>query len=530
MKWTLAGLGIALLALSALGPIGCAANGDPGWTGAGGTSCAGCAGNGGAANGGDGGQGGSTDTSAVPAKRAGGSGTGNGGMPASDKNKDIPPCVSGLPQIGYFMSADDSNSMASPAIAREELRAGLAPDPSRIRTYEFLNYYNALYDLPDASQGKLGVHVDMQRLPDGADKLLRFQIQVGVQAFQVPRVPLVLTYVIDTSGSLVGPGIERTRAALLAIGEKLQAGDIVNVVTWANQGNVLLENYVAQGGAADQDKLAEVVNGLVPGGGSDLHAGLLAGYKLAQQHFDTAKLNRVVLVSDGGANLGVTDRDAIAGAAAQAQDEGIYLVGIGVGPQKGYSDTLMNLVTDAGRGAYVYLDSTDEAKAVFKDRFDEIMNVAARDVSVEVDLTSYLDIEHFYGEQYSQDASQVAPQNLAPGDSMVFDENVVVTDLAAMCGGDPIQVKVKWRTPIQHEERSQESAPVTFGTLLASPPSPQMIKARAVIAYAESLKTNTAVDVGAALATVDDASKQLPTDDDLKEIHGLLQLHPALTQ
>ena len=65
---------------------------------------------------------------------------------AAEDNKGIcgiPPAT-----ISYFMSADDSNSMASPVLAREWLNAGLAPDPARIRTYEFLNYYNALYEEP----------------------------------------------------------------------------------------------------------------------------------------------------------------------------------------------------------------------------------------------------------------------------------------------------------------------------------------------------------------------------------------------
>ncbi len=493
---------------------------------------------GGAGGNGSGGGGGTSTAGepVTPSARAGGNGSekaadpdGNGGTGGSEGLAlPLPECTSVDPSTPFYMSADDSNSMASPALAREWLTGGLAPNPAQIRTYEFLNYYNALYDIPAMADG-LGVHVDLQELVGPVtDMARRFRLQVGVQAFQVPRPPLVITYVVDTSGSLVGDGLARERQALLAIGDHLQKGDIVNVVTWSTDNNVLLEGYVATGENEDQSTLAQVVTGLLPGGGSDLHGGLLKAYDLAQMHFEKGKLNRVVLLSDGGANLGVLDRDVIAGAAAQAEEEGIYLVGIGVGPAKAYSDNLMDLVTDAGRGAYVYLDSPEEATKVFSERFDEIMNVAARDVRVEVDLPPYLEIEHFYAEKYSQDAAAIDPQNLAPGDSMVLNQTLVVTDASKMCSHDVINVKVRWQTPIDHLERSAEPDPIELSTLLATEASPQMRKANAVIAYAEALKTNTTTDVAAALATVQAAFKGDPDDKDLESIVGLLQLHPAL--
>ncbi|MFO0589511.1 MAG: von Willebrand factor type A domain-containing protein [Polyangiaceae bacterium] len=480
---------------------------------------------GGDAGGGDGGV-----TSAI-GKRAGGSGT---QTPADETVADPgqegsdPACIGGAPQRAYYMSADDSNSMASPAIAREWLTAKQAPPAAGIRTYEFLNYYNAPYDIPAMADG-LGVHAELEMLPDSAtDKVMRLRLQVGVQAFQVPRVPLVITYVVDTSGSLVGTGIERERSAILAIGDHLQAGDVLNVVTWSTKENVLLEGYVAHGDSSDQTALAKAVSALLPGGGSDLHAGLTKAYELAEAHFSAASLNRVVLLSDGGANLGVIDHDAIKAAAAKAEADGIYLVGVGIGPATAYTDDLMNLVTDAGRGAYVYLDSPDEATKLFDDRFDEIMNVAARAVQVEVDLPDYLEVDHFYGEAYAEDPEAIDPQNLAPGDSMVFNETLYVTNRPAFCGADQIAVRVKWETPIEHLKKVSVLPAVDIDTLLGTLPSPAMRKAEAVIAYAEALKKGTQEELAAAQEIVKSAAKDAPEDEDLVEILSLLSLHPAL--
>ena len=188
----------------------------------------------------------------------------------------------------------------------------------------------------------------------------------------------------------------------------------------------------------------------------------------------------------------------------------------------------MDLVTDAGRGAYVYLDSPEEATKVIDERFDEIMNVAARNVRVEVDLPPYLDIEHFYAEKYSEDSTEVEPQNLAPGDSMILNQTLFATDVNAMCGQDVINVKVVWETPIEHQTLVAEPVPVDLTTLLNTPMSPQMRKANAVIAYAEALKTNKPEDLGAALVTVQEAAKAAPEDKDLEAIASLIELHPAL--
>lgn len=518
------GLGLALLLCLATGLYACAEGGYDN-DGSGGSAAGSPAptGGGGGAGGGGGGENGSE---IVPGSRAGGDG-GEGGMGDAAPTFDLDACESDAPKIPFYLSSDDSNSMASPVLARELLNAGLAPPKQQIRTYEFLNYYNVLYDLPD--EGKLGLFTEMA--PEGftSDNLPAYRLQIGVQAPEVPRPDFVITFVVDASGSLVGEGIERERAALLAIGHQLRQGDIVNIVTWSTDENVLLEKFVATGTPADAGLLAAAVNQLVPGGGSDLHSGLVKGYELALAQFDPTRLNRVVLVSDGGANLGVVDEGLIRGVAADAQKKGLYLVGIGVGPANGYSDALMDLVTDAGRGAYVYLDGAAEADAVFTDRFDEIMNVAASNVRVELDLPAYMEIQHFYGESYSEDKEAIDPQNLAPGDSMVLSQVVYVKAPSAACGLDKVGVRVTWETPLTGEIHVVEAPPATLLDLVSATPSPRMWKANAVIAYAEALKAGGAPEILAAIDKVNAAiAKTGDPDGDLGHIVDLLVKHPVL--
>jgi Ca-activated chloride channel homolog len=249
------------------------------------------------------------------------------------------------------------------------------------------------------------------------------------------------------------------------------------------------------------------------------------GYQLAQSNFTANRLNRVILISDGQANTGVTDAQIIGAGADLNDGEGIYLCGVGVGD--GVNDTLLNTATDAGRGAYVYLDSEAEATRMFVQRFDEVMDVAARAVQVELQMPWYMGIERFYGEGYSTNPRAIEPQHLAPSDAMTFAQTVRPCGPDVGSPADPVQVIARWQTPLTHVAQ-QVSVSTTLGDLLAAG-TVYLPKGAAIVAYAEALKTGatpTALqDALAAAAAADPGG----TDPELTEIRGLIQrLLPAL--
>src|SRR5262249_27673927 len=148
-----------------------------------------------------------------------------------------------------------------------------------------------------------------------------YRLQIWVQAMDVVRPTMALTFVVDTSGSIVGEGLLREQAAIRAIAGHLKSGDHVNFVIWSNKDSELLKAHVISG--PNDPALMDLANKLVPGGGSDLHAGLLHGYDLANTTKATDRLSRVVLISDGGANLGAIDQGTIKQEAANGDDQGI---------------------------------------------------------------------------------------------------------------------------------------------------------------------------------------------------------------
>jgi len=416
-----------------------------------------------------------------------------------------------------YLSADDSNSMASPVHVRELLSVGVAPTPNEVRTYEFLNYYNVEYPAPD--QGKLAIFPELAATAVSGE----FDFQIGVRSFDAvkPRRPMTMTFVLDTSGSMSGPPIERERAAVKAIAQSLAEGDIVNMVTWNTSNNVVMDGRVVTG--PNDAQVLAIANSLEASGGTDLHSGLVKGYELADKYYGSGRLNRVILISDGGANVGVTSADLIGLKSQDADKEGIYLVGVGAGPALGYWDELMDIVTDKGRGAYVYLDNPGEATDMFVKRFDEVMDVAARGVQVELTMPWYFQIHKFYGEEYSSNPKEIEPQHLAPSDAMIFNHVLKACDPSVVDPADTITVRAKWKTPLGYVDQQTEVTMKVADLLAAQKQG--LPKAKAIVAYAEALKapSKQAFDDALALIAIADPAGNDPA---LKQIAALIALHP----
>lgn len=420
--------------------------------------------------------------------------------------------------VVLYLSADDSNSMASPAIARAQLRNGAPlPHPSMLRTYEFLNYYNVRYPLPEPGHVMI---VPELRARDAAGE---YTFQIGVQA--APRQTeqaRVITLVLDRSGSMGGLPIERERDVVRSIAHVLRPGDIVSWVEWNTERTVRLSGLVVDG--PDDPRILTLVNALQADGGTDLESGLRFGYELAAMHYDPTRLNRVVLVSDGIANAGITSIDLIAQHSDDADQDGIYLVGVGVGD--GVNDTLMDEVTDAGRGAYVFVDSAEEARVLFEDRFAETMDVGLLGVRVEVTLPWYMAIREFHGEEYSVGVPEaVRPQHLSPGDAMVFNQTIGACDPTLVNETDPVIVRATYTRP-EGRQAAEDVVTTTIGALLAAP-DVGLVRGDAIVAYAEALAALSRGDADA-IAKRDLATARLqaalPANPDLSELVQVLDL------
>jgi Ca-activated chloride channel homolog len=430
---------------------------------------------------------------------------------------------SSKPQVIY-QSADDSNSMGSPVIARNRIHLNQKVPASILRTYEFLNYYNIAYDF--APKGHVRVVPQMRPGKISGEYFL----QVGIQSEQAasPRRTMNITFVLDNTGSMAGSPLALEKAAVTAIAGAMKPGDLVSMVGFDTSQWVLLDNYTVSG--ANDPQVMNAINQLIAGGSTDLHAGLVKGYELAKKSYDKELMNRVILISDGGANVGVVDADMIAVESHNADGEGIYLVGVGVGD--GVNDTLMNTVTDKGRGAYVYLDSAQEAQKIFGARFDEVMEVAVRDIRLELTVPWYFTLKSTSAEQSSTDPTKVDPQYLSPSDAIVLHNTFLPCSSSQWNPEDTIQAKATYKRPIT-QEPGEDSVSFTINDLLSADAT-QLKKGTAIVAYAEALKKVEGLQSAAAKQEIDDAlaavaaADPYQTDPELKEIKQLLTTYRTM--
>jgi Ca-activated chloride channel family protein len=318
-----------------------------------------------------------------------------------------------------------------------------------------------------------------------------------------------------------GEPMNLEKAAVRALAQSMRAGDRVSAVTWAEQQFPLIEGRIVEG--PNDPAVLDLAAGLFAEGGTNLEGGLTTGYALAARFHEEGVLERVILISDGMANVGVTSEELIGAAADDADGEGTYLVGVGVGD--GVNDTLMDTVTDAGRGAYVYLDSEAEAERVFVDRFAETVLVAARAVRIQVTLPPYFNVQKFFGEVYSPDPQKVRPQHLGMGDAMVLQQILRPCDASLPRESDELAVDLTWQDPVSGIAR-QKHFVRALGDLDVA--DPRLTKAAVVLGYAETLQALEPLDPGSRRELIGVARQQIRdfdaalADPDLAEIDGLL--------
>ncbi len=385
-----------------------------------------------------------------------------------------------------YLSADDSNSTASPVIARRLIQAGGRVPAAIIRPYEFLNYYD--FSFEPARAGEVRIVPQLSSCP--VDNQLNLQVALSAeQRDPTDRRPLNLTLVVDTSGSMVGTPLSLARSALSAMATQFQKGDLVSLIFWNAAQDVRLNGHEIAG--PNDSTFLSQVDQLVADGGTNLYAGLVAGYSVATENRASDRINRVIMISDGGANIGVTDEQLISSYADDEDgEEGIYLAGIGVG--EGYNDLLMNSVTDAGRGSYVYLDSAAEADRMLGERFLQVIDVAAREVRLELTLPWYMQVTKFFGEHISTDRNLVKPQHLAPNSAMVFFQVLEACDPSLLNGDDRIQMRATWTRPFSRESRSA-TINTTLNELAGN--DDEIEKAAVIAGYAEALANVEGADV-----------------------------------
>ena len=271
---------------------------------------------------------------------------------------------------------------ASYSVTRRYLSDGHLPPTEAVRVEEFVNAFDYNYAPP--SQDAFAVHIEGAPSRFGEGKRLQL-LRIGIQGRVIPdenRKDAMLTFVIDVSGSMAMENrLELVKRALTLLIEQLRPGDEVAIVVYGTKARTVLPHT----GIENSEKILEVIHSLKPEGVTNAEEGLQLGYKHALRNARVGNINRVILCSDGVANVGETGPDAILKTIRSHVEEGITLTTVGFG-MGNYNDVLMEQLANKGNGSYAYVDTLSEAKRIFVENLTGTLQVIAKDAKVQVDF------------------------------------------------------------------------------------------------------------------------------------------------
>ena len=268
------------------------------------------------------------------------------------------------------------------SITRRYLTDGYLPPPEAVRVEEFVNAFDYNYDPPIDTA--FAIHIDGAPSKFGEGKRLQL-LRIGLQGRVISaehRKDAILTFVIDVSGSMQKENrLELVKQALTILVNQLRPTDKVGIVVYGSRGKLVLPHT----GIGQRSEILAAINSLQPNGSTNAEEGLRIGYDLAWRNASVDHINRVILCSDGVANVGRTGPDAILKEIRTYVKKGITLstVGFGMG---NYNDVLMEQLADTGDGSYAYVDTLSEAKRIFVENLTGTLQLIAKDAKIQVDF------------------------------------------------------------------------------------------------------------------------------------------------
>lgn len=272
---------------------------------------------------------------------------------------------------------------ASYTVARRYIMDGNLPPKEAIRVEEFINYFDMHYPGPAEGEGAFAIHLEGAPSHFGPQNgyLLKVDLQ-GKEILAEDRKDAVLTFVIDVSGSMNRENrLGLVKRSLRLLVDELRPTDEVGIVVYGSRAHVILEPTSAE----EPETILAAIDRLRPEGSTNAEEGLRLAYQMATRAYRPGAINRVILLSDGVANVGNTGPEAILNVIRDQVAQGVTLstVGFGMG---NYNDVLMERLADDGNGNYAYVDSLEEARRIFVENLTGTLQVIAKDAKIQVDF------------------------------------------------------------------------------------------------------------------------------------------------
>jgi Ca-activated chloride channel homolog len=232
-----------------------------------------------------------------------------------------------------------------------------------------------------ANTVRMNVAMTNPLLEAGASRkvVIKVALQAEERRNESQRPPVNMALVIDKSSSMHGERIRQAKLAALAAVDRLRDDDIISVVAFDNHVTVL----VPATKASNRGVIRRGIEQIQAGGTTALFAGTSKGAAEVRKFLEREHVNRVILLSDGQANVGPRSPGALGELGASLMKDGISVTTIGLG--LGYNEDLMVRLARESDGNHSFVEHPNDLVAIFDREFGEAMSVVAQDVEIRID-------------------------------------------------------------------------------------------------------------------------------------------------
>lgn len=215
------------------------------------------------------------------------------------------------------------------------------------------------------------------------------------------RRPMNISVVLDRSGSMADERkIDYAKQAVISLIDQLSSEDLLSIVIYDDQIETLLPTQRVK----DKRYIKRLVREVFPRGSTNLGGGMINGFEQVESNLDREYINRVILLSDGLANQGITDPSQLNRIANRYRSKSISLTTMGVGLD--YNENLMLGLAESGGGNYYFIESPRQLASIFEKELHGLFSTIAQNARIELTLGYGVSLGNVLGYKWLRDGSK----------------------------------------------------------------------------------------------------------------------------
>ena len=290
---------------------------------------------------------------------------------------------------------------------RSLVESGDIPAPTTLDAVGFFNEHK--FELPEPTcgdnvcvHGAFGVQGNMINGSNCTTLAVGFNTDLTPEDFQRP--PLNMSIAIDTSGSMDGAPINAVRNGLLLMADELDEKDQISLIEYSNEAEEIMRSTPEND--PDREKLKQAIRNLHASGSTNLYDGLKKAGQTVIDNREEGSQNRLILLSDGVATEGITNRDRIVNLGMSYAEESIGVTTIGVGQD--FDLELMRRLSESGSGNFYFVEDLNSVEEIFSEEVKTFLVPLAEDISINYDGSDAYQFRAAYGTRIWEGSPQRA--------------------------------------------------------------------------------------------------------------------------